>query len=77
MDASTGFWDRIADRYTRMNFIKLIAPIGKRLGVMPLVQCFTTEELVASLTQAGFEIDHQWQPGKGKAVFIVAKKPRV
>ena len=33
------------------------------------------DELVASLTDAGFEIDHQWHPGKGKAVFIVAKKP--
>jgi len=25
---------------------------------------------------AGFTIDYQWQPGKGKAVFIVAKKER-
>jgi ubiquinone/menaquinone biosynthesis C-methylase UbiE len=57
-----------------VNIIKFIVPLGKRLGVMPLVQSFTTGELVASLTDAGFEIDHQWQPGKGKAVFIVAKK---
>jgi ubiquinone/menaquinone biosynthesis C-methylase UbiE len=59
-----------------MNLIKFIAPIGKRLGLMPMVQVFTTEELVASLTDGGFEIDHRWQPGKGTAVFIVAKKPR-
>jgi ubiquinone/menaquinone biosynthesis C-methylase UbiE len=59
-----------------MNLIKFIAPVGKRLGVMPLVRTFTAEELVAGLTDAGFEIDHRWQPGKGKAVFIVAKKPR-
>jgi hypothetical protein len=26
------------------------------------------------LVDAGFAIDHQWQPGRGKAVFIVAKK---
>ncbi len=57
-----------------MKFFKLIAPIGKALGLMPLLDIFTTEELVASLTDAGFEIDHQWTPGKGKAVFIVAKK---
>ena len=57
-----------------MNFFKVIAPAGRFLGLMPLVKVFTTEELVASLTGAGFEIDHQWQPGKGKAVFIVAKK---
>ena len=41
---------------------------------MPLLNIFTIEELVESLTDAGFEIDHQWQPGKGKAVFIVARK---
>jgi ubiquinone/menaquinone biosynthesis C-methylase UbiE len=57
-----------------MKFFKLIAPIGKRLGLMPLLKVFTSEELVAGLTDAGFEIDHLWQPGKGKAVFIVAKK---
>ena len=57
-----------------MKFFKIIVPIGKFLGLMPLVKVFTTEDLVTSLTDAGFEIDHQWQPGKGKAVFIVAKK---
>jgi len=57
-----------------MKFFKIIAPIGRCFGLMPLVKVFTTEELVASLTDAGFQIDHRWQPGKGKAVFIVAKK---
>ena len=57
-----------------MKFFKIVAPIGKLLGLMPLVKVFTTEELEDSLTDAGFEIDYQWQPGKGKAVFIVAKK---
>ena len=57
-----------------LKFFKLIAPVGKFLGLMPLVRVFTTGELVASLTDAGFEIDHQWQPGKGEAMFIVAKK---
>ena len=58
-----------------MKFFKLIGPIGHFLGLIPLVRVFTTNELVASLTNAGFDIDYQWQPGKGKAVFIVAKKP--
>ena len=57
-----------------MKFFKIIAPIGKFFGVMPLVKVFTTKEPVDSLTDAGFEIDYQWQPGKNKAVFIVAKK---
>ncbi|MGK7889240.1 MAG: class I SAM-dependent methyltransferase [Leptolyngbyaceae cyanobacterium] len=57
-----------------MGWFKLIAPIGRILGLFPLVQVFTTQELETSLTQAGFDLDHQWQPGKGKAVFIVAQK---
>ena len=57
-----------------MKFFKVIAPIGKLFGLMPLVKVFTTKELEDSLTDAGFEIDYQWQPGKRKAVFIVAKK---
>ena len=59
-----------------MNFFKFIAPVGRRLGLMPYLDIFTTEELVECLTGAGFEIDHQWQPRKGQAVFIVAKKSR-
>ncbi|MEO1348527.1 MAG: class I SAM-dependent methyltransferase [Cyanobacteria bacterium J06635_15] len=58
-----------------MSWFKLIVPIGRFLGFFPLVQVFTAPALADSLTQAGFELDYQWQPSKGKAVFIVAKKP--
>ena len=57
-----------------MKFFKYIGPIGSFLRLIPMVKVFTTEELEQSLTAAGFDIDYQWQPGKGKAVFIVAKK---
>lgn len=59
-----------------MNFFKIIVPVGKFFGLIPLVRVFTRKELEDSLTGAGFEIDYQWQPGKNKAVFIVAKKVR-
>ncbi|MEM9272714.1 MAG: class I SAM-dependent methyltransferase [Cyanobacteria bacterium P01_F01_bin.143] len=57
-----------------MNWFKLIAPIGKALGIFPLVKVFTVQQLIESLTDAGFAIDYQWQPSKKKAIFIVAKK---
>lgn len=57
-----------------MKFFKVIAPIGRFLRLLPLVQVFTKKELEDSFTAAGFEIAYQWQPGKGKGVFIVAKK---
>lgn len=56
-----------------MGAFKLIAPIGKALGLLPQLDVMTTTDLVRSLTSAGFSIEHQWQPGKGKAVFIVAR----
>ena len=58
-----------------MSWLKLIAPIGQFLGILPFVQVITAQALADSLIQAGFELDYQWQPSKGKAVFIVAKKP--
>ena len=58
-----------------MRVFKIILPIGRWLGLLPLVKFFTSEALVDSLTHAGFEIEHLWQPKKDAAVFIVAKKP--
>ena len=57
-----------------MKWFKLVGPIGRFLRLMPMVKVFTQQELVDSMTDAGFEIDYQWQPDKGLAVFIVAKK---
>jgi len=53
---------------------RIVAPVGSFLRVIPLVKVFSSEELQDSLKNAGFQIDYQWQPGKNKAVFIVAKK---
>jgi ubiquinone/menaquinone biosynthesis C-methylase UbiE len=58
-----------------MNFLRWILPIGSFLGLIPTIKVFKQSDLLHHLTEAGFEIEHQWQPGKNKAVFIVAKKP--
>ena len=57
-----------------MPALKVILPIGRYLGLLPLVKFFTADELTAALTEAGFRIDYQWQPGKGKSLFVVASK---
>lgn len=57
-----------------MPYFRFVVPLGQFLGIMPFVKVFTVQDLVDSLTHAGFNIDHQWQPGKDKAVFIVAEK---
>ncbi len=58
-----------------MKLLRYVVPLGMLLGVMPYVNVFTTQQLIGSLASAGFGIDHQWQPGKGKAVFVVALRP--
>lgn len=55
-------------------FFKHIAPYIKYIG-MPWLMVFTADELAECLTDAGFEVDYQWRPGKDKAIFIIAKKP--
>lgn len=59
----------------KMWCFKYIAPIGKALGLMPMVNVFTKQDLLDGLTSAGFDIDYVWQPEKSLSVFVVAKKP--
>ena len=58
-----------------LKIFKYIGPIGKFLGLMPLVRVFTIAELKESMQRAGFVIEREWLPGKNKGVFIVARKP--
>lgn len=57
-----------------LRFLRFVAPIGRALGFLPVLKVFKSTELKTSLREAGFEIDLEWLPGKGKAVFIVARK---
>lgn len=56
-----------------MKWFRFIAPVGRFLRLMPTVKVFREEELVQSLTDRGFAIEHRWHPGKGKGVFVVAR----
>jgi len=62
---------------SRWRYIRYVAPLARKLGLMPLLRIFSEEELSNSLLSAGFEIDYCWKPHKGMAVFMVAKKPQV
>ena len=58
-----------------MKWFRFVGPIGRWLGVFPLLRIFTRNELEQSLTRAGFSIEHAWQPHKA-VVFIIARKTR-
>ena len=58
-----------------LRFIKLVAPLGKLLGLMPDFYILTEDELAGEVTRAGFEVERQWHHGKkGIAVFMIARK---
>lgn len=62
----------IADR---ARIFKFIAPVGRLLGIFPLVRVFTERELVSDLRASGFAIETRWRPEKAMAVFVIAVKP--
>lgn len=58
-----------------LKIFKYIGPVGRFLGLMPLLRVFTTQELKDSLTDSGFDIEYEWQSGKNKGVFVASRKP--
>jgi len=56
-----------------MNLLRPVAFVGRLTGLMPKLNFFTVAQLVDFINLAGMTIEHQWQPGKGKAVFVVAR----
>ncbi|MBT8080945.1 MAG: class I SAM-dependent methyltransferase [Gammaproteobacteria bacterium] len=57
-----------------MPLFRLLIPVGRFLRLFPLVKVFSVAELKESLEKAGFEIDHEWQPKKNAAAFIICRK---
>lgn len=58
----------------RMSWFKFIAPIGRKLGLIPPVHIFRAEHLRKAMRKAGFEIIEDWLPDRGMTLFIVARK---
>lgn len=56
-------------------YFRFIAPVGKWIGLMPLVKVFTIAELENSMVEAGFTINRKLVPEKSKSTcFLVAVK---
>lgn len=54
--------------------VKHFLPIGKALGLLPPIQNFSKDSLVALIQDAGFEMVEVWQPRRGAAVYVAARK---
>lgn len=53
---------------------KVLLGIGSYVRILPQIGVFSEDELVATMTQEGFAIEHRWRPAPEKAVFIVARR---
>jgi len=58
-----------------LSVFKYIAPIGYALRLLPLVKVFSQSDLLASIRNAGFEVEYTWQPDAKASVFVMARKP--
>ena len=52
---------------------KYIWPIVSKTGFFPYVNALGSEQLVNTISQCGFTIDHKWQPNN-KTIFVIARK---
>lgn len=56
-------------------FMNTLFPVGQYFGLLPHInKGLTKTELKDSLTNNGFNIEHEWQPKDREAVFIVGRK---
>ena len=56
-------------------FMRLVAPLGRCVGLLPQLSFFTRFELENAMSDAGFVIEEAWQPASKTDVFLVARKP--
>lgn len=58
-------------------FMRPVLPLMRLVRLAPArVAFFTSADLRAAITRAGFEIVEDWQPGPRSALFLVARKPQ-
>ncbi len=59
-----------------MTFLRPFLALGAMIGLLPKVSFFSPESLQMSVKDAGFRLDHVWQPENSQAMFIVGRKPK-
>lgn len=58
-----------------MRWLGAIAPLGRRFGLLPMLNVMTHGQLRDAINGAGFTIEHDWHPKPKAAVFLIARKP--
>jgi ubiquinone/menaquinone biosynthesis C-methylase UbiE len=56
---------------------RVLQPLLKLLSalrILPLMRLFSADEFIASVTAAGFTVEHEWRPDNSPSVFLIATK---
>lgn len=56
-------------------WLRFMIPVMQFFGRAPYVAFFSASDLETEFRGAGFEVEHNWQPGPQKGVFMVLRKP--
>ena len=57
-----------------LSMLARLVSFASLLGLLPALRVLSSNELLKSLSEAGFYIDYEWKPKKRGSIFIVAKK---
>ena len=58
-----------------MPLVRFLTPISNILGFLPHLDPMTRHQLRQAMEAEGFVVEHEWQPNRKAAVFMVARKP--
>lgn len=58
-----------------MKWFGAIAPLGRALGMLPMLNIMTPDQLRTDMINTGFVIEHDWRPSPKAALFLIARKP--
>ena len=58
-----------------MKWFGYIAPLGRALGLLPMLDVMTPDQLRTDMLRTGFTIEHDWRPNPKSALFLIVRKP--
>lgn len=56
-----------------LSWLRPVLAVGRWVGKVPPVSFIGRERLLERMQQAGFQVDLEYRPGKGRVVFLIAR----
>lgn len=56
-----------------MNWLRPLLAVGRWIGKVPPVAFLRRDHVLSSMKRHGFSIEHEYRPGKGRVLFLIAR----